>query len=346
MRASRLLSILLGLQARGRLTAVELAEALEVSERTVYRDIDELSASGIPVIADRGRTGGFRLADGFRTQLTGLTESEAEALFLTGLPGPAAELGLADVTAAARTKLLAALPSGARAERLATRFHLDAAGWFRAADPVALLPTIARAVWNARGLRFRYGDAADAVERRVGPLGLVLKAGIWYLVAEKGAAIRTYRVGRITAAEMLDAPYARPAKFDLAAWWGRSAREYELATYTQHATVRVSPRGFALLDLLGPYVLAAATRTASAPDRRGWVRCTIPLESVDHGIGELMRLRENVEVVSPAALRKGIADALRVTLRPYERRQQPAASKARPQRAIESDSLLPGGHAL
>src|SRR4029453_17603155 len=132
MRASRLLSILLSLQARGRLTAAGMAEELEVSERTIPRDIDQLSAAGIPVIADRGRAGGFKLADGFRTQLTGLTEGEAEALFLAGLPGPAAELGLSDLMAMARTKLLAALPAGARAARVAERFHLDPAGWFRA----------------------------------------------------------------------------------------------------------------------------------------------------------------------------------------------------------------------
>jgi predicted DNA-binding transcriptional regulator YafY len=320
MRASRLLSILLSLQARGRLTAFELANELEVSERTVHRDIDELSASGIPVIADRGRTGGFKLADGFRTQLTGLTENEAETLFLAGLPGPAAELGLADLMAVARTKLMAALPAGARAERVAARIHLDAAGWFRATDNVVLLPTIARAVWNARYLRFRYGQGKDSDLRKVGPVGLVLKAGIWYLVAQKAASFRTYRVGKIAEAEMLDEPYPRPPKFDLAAWWARASREYEANTYRDSATVRLSPRGRSLLDLLGPYVVAAAAKTASAPDERGWVRCTIPLEPSDHGIGELLRLGDDVEVISPAALRTRMSQILRDTLRQYSSR--------------------------
>jgi predicted DNA-binding transcriptional regulator YafY len=320
MRASRLLSILLSLQARGRLTASGMAEALEVSERTIYRDIDQLSAAGIPVIADRGRTGGFKLADGFRTQLTGLTESEAETLFLAGLPGPAAELGLADLMAMARTKLMAALPAGARAERLATRFHLDAAGWFRATDAVALLPTIARAVWNARYLRFRYGQAKDAGARKVGPVGLVLKAGVWYLVAQKGTSFRTYRVGRISEAEALDEPYTRPLKFDLAAWWARSSREYEVNTYRNSATVRLSPHGRSLLDLLGPYVMEAVAKTASEPDRHGWVRCTIPLESAEHGFRELMRIGDDVEVISPVALRTQMAQTLRKTLRRYAKR--------------------------
>lgn len=330
MRASRLLSILLSLQARGRLTSSEMADELEVSERTIYRDIDQLSAAGIPVIADRGRSGGFKLADGFRTQLTGLTENEAETLFLAGLPGPMAELGLADLMAVARTKLMAALPAGARAERIATRFHLDAAGWFRATDAVALLPTIARAVWNARYVKFRYGQASDSEARKVGPVGLVLKAGIWYLVAQKGSMFRTYRVGRISNAEALDEPYVRPPKFDLAAWWARSSREYEVSSYHDTATIRLSPRGRSLLEMLGPYVVEAAARTAGEPDKRGWVRCTIPLESVEHGVGELMRLGVEVEVISPASLRTRVALTLRNTLLPYSRRSSgPGSTGAR-----------------
>jgi predicted DNA-binding transcriptional regulator YafY len=317
MRASRLLTILMSLQARGRLTAAAMAEELEVSERTIYRDIDQLSSAGIPVIADRGRDGGFKLAEGFRTELTGLTESEAETLFLAGLPGPMAELGLAELMAMARTKLLAALPAGARAERIAARFHLDAAGWFREGDAVALLPTVARAVWNARYLGFRYGPPDASQVRKVGPLGLVLKAGVWYLVAQKDAWYRTYRVGRMTEAEVTDEPYARPADFDLAAWWTEASREYELATYRGTATIRLSPRGRLLVDLLGPYVVKAVEKTASNPDRQGWIRCTIPVESPQGGIRELMRLGEEVEVISPDALRAQLIEALRNTLERY-----------------------------
>jgi len=320
MRASRLLSILLSLQARGRLTASEMAEELEVSERTIHRDIDQLSAAGIPVVADRGRAGGFKLTHGFRTQLTGLTESEAETLFLAGLPGPAAELGLGDEMALARTKLMAALPAGARAERVAGRFHLDAAGWFRSTDPVPLLPTVARAVWNERYLKFRYGQATDGEVRKVGPLGLVLKAGVWYLVAQKASAFRTYRVSRISHAEVLDETYSRPPKFDLASWWARSSREYEESSYRERATIRLSPQGRSLLDMLGPYVAAAAAKTAREPDQQGWVSCTIPLESAEYGIRELMRLGVEVEVVSPAGLRSRMAKTLRDALRHYSKR--------------------------
>ena len=319
MRASRLLSILLSLQARGRLTAAGMAEELEVSERTIHRDIDQLSAAGIPVIADRGRAGGFKLADGFRTELTGLTEGEAEALFLAGLPGPAAELGLSDLMAMARTKLLAALPAGARAARVAERFHLDPAGWFRATDAVTALPAIARAVWNERYVRFRYGPAREL--RKVGPVGVVLKAGLWYLVAQKAGAFRTYRVGRMSEVEALDEPYERPRNVDLAAWWAKSSREYEMSSYRGTATIRLSPRGLALVDMLGPYVAQAVAETAGKPDDRGWLRCTIPIESVEYGVGELMRLGADVEVVAPPALRARMAQSLSETLEHYARQR-------------------------
>src|SRR5882672_746159 len=178
MRASRLLSILMLLQAKGRLSAAALAAELEVSLRTIYRDIDELSAAGVPIYAERGRAGGFQLLDGWRTRLTGLTALEAQALFLAGLPGPAAELGLAEVMEAAQQKLLAALPAGWQgdARRVGARFHLDPVGWFRDSMPVDQLPAIAAAVWSERRLRIRYESWSGIVDREIAPLGLVLKS--------------------------------------------------------------------------------------------------------------------------------------------------------------------------
>jgi predicted DNA-binding transcriptional regulator YafY len=318
MLASRLLSTLMLLQTRGRMSAPDLAKELEVSIRTVYRDIDQLSAAGIPVMADRGRDGGFQLLNGFRTQLTGLTQAEAEALMLAGLPGPAAELGLAERMSTARLKLMAALPSGMRAERVATRFHLDVTGWFRATEPVALLPTVARAVWSERYLKIRYRQGGGSNEVRIGPLGLVLKAGVWYLVAQKGSTYRSYRASNILAVDCLDESFERPADFDLASYWTRSSRAYELGSYRGSATIRLSPRGRTLVHLLGSYVEAAVTKSAGRPDRRGWLRCTIPVESGDFGIGELLRLGKDLEVLAPAALRNEVKQALRRMLRSYE----------------------------
>ena len=178
MRASRLMSILLLLQNRGRLTAEQLATHFEVSVRTIYRDIDELSAAEVPVYADRGPGGGFQLLDGYRTKLTGLSPSEAETLFIAGLPGPAAEMGLADALATAQLKLTAALPEGSRANarRLSARFHLDPVDWFRSAASARLLPAIATAVWGETYVDVQYLRAKTdtPVTRRLQPLGLVL----------------------------------------------------------------------------------------------------------------------------------------------------------------------------
>jgi len=317
MRAGRLISLMIRLQARGRLTAVEMAQELEVSVRTIYRDLDQLSAAGVPVMAERGCAGGFKLVDGFRAQLGPLTESEAETLFLAALPGAAAELGLADQADSARSKLVTALPGGAKTQRFSTRFHLDTQGWFRASEPVAVLPTIADAVRRSQWLRIRYASDRHAARRKVGPAGLVLKGGIWYLVAEQGGGFRTYRVSRVSEAEIQAAPYSRPADFNLPAYWARTARDFEVRSYRTSATVLLSPLGRARVDLLGPYVEESVAKTAGAPDRRGWVRCSIPLENAQFGVRELMRLGQEIEVVSPRSLRVQMATALRSTLRLY-----------------------------
>jgi len=325
MLASRLLSILMLLQARGQMSAGALAAEFEVSERTIHRDIDQLSAAGIPVYAERARGGGFRLLDGYRTRLTGLTQPEAEALFLAGLPGPAAQLGLADLLSAARLKLMAALPATVQpsAERIAARFHLDPAGWFRGEDALSSLQPVARAVCSGHWLTLRYRTAGEAEPhpRKLGPLGLVLKAGVWYLVAESGKAIRTYRVANIHDVEVTDEPFERPEGFDLPAHWEKTARAYEAGVYREQADIRLSPKGLSLLELLGPYVTEAAERTATQPDGQGWVRCTVPIESLGFGIRELMRLGDEVEVIGPNSLRERMASTLAAMSRRHGARE-------------------------
>ena len=222
MRAARLVQVLLLLQARGRMTARQLADELEVSSRTIYRDLEALSGAGVPVYAERGAEGGYQLLDGYRTTLTGLTAKEAEALFLSGLPGPAAELGLATAVAAARRKVLAALPAGLReaAAMAQERIHLDASGWFRTPPEHPHLEALASAVWGCRRVSvvYRRGDGTT-VERLLAPLGLVLKAGAWYLVAEASGERRAYRVARILQADVTRATFSRPEDFDLARFW-------------------------------------------------------------------------------------------------------------------------------
>src|ERR671936_676667 len=225
MRASRLVSMLLLLQTRGQLTAAELAERLEVSERTIQRDVEALADAGVPVEAMRGPAGGYRLAGGYRTRLTGLTGEEAEALFV----GPAAELGLGGVFADARLKILAALPPELqeRAERSARLFHLDTRGWFRGADKTPHLPSLASAVWQGKRIRARYREGPRVVQRTLDPLGLVLKAGAWYLVAHRSAGMRVYRVSRFVSVRVREDGFERPPDFELSSYWEEWSRSFE-----------------------------------------------------------------------------------------------------------------------
>lgn len=313
MRASRLLSLLLLLQTRGRMTATALAGELEVSVRTVYRDVEALSAAGVPVYADRGPLGGYRLLDGYRTRLNGLTAAEASSLFLAGLPGPAAELGLADVAAAAELKLLAALPPEPRshAARMRERFHLDVPGWYRRSDEVPFLMDVAEAVWEDRAVRLRYRRWGPAdVDRLVHPYGLILKGGSWYLAAACSGDVRTYRVSRILEAEILDERFERPTDFDLVSFWREFAAEFAERMYTGHAVIRIAPGTDTLLRYtIGSEVVDKALADGVA-DADGWTRLTIPVESQRHARWQLLRLGASVEVLEPAELRDLIAETV------------------------------------
>jgi predicted DNA-binding transcriptional regulator YafY len=305
MRASRLVSLLLLLQTRGRMTAAELAAELEVSERTVHRDVDALSEAGVPIYAERGPHGGVQLVDGYRTRLTGMTAEEAEALFLSGLPGPAAELGLGTVVAAARLKVLAALPTElrARAARLVERFHLDAAGWFQAGEPVPHLATLAEAVWEGRRLNVIYARGDVEVERLLDPLGLVLKGGVWYLVAGSEGQIRTFRVSRVAAATALDERCERPEDFELAAYWAESIAAYEREAPRIEVTVRVRPERIGdLADAVGGRAVSEAERLAD-PDPDGWDRLRLRLDWPREVPGRLLSLGADLEVLEPGEVR-------------------------------------------
>ena len=311
VRASRLMSILLLLQNRGQLTAPELATELEVSVRTIYRDMDSLSAAGIPVIADRGTGGGFRLLDGYRTRLTGLTADEADSLFLAGTPGVAADLGLEDVLATAQLKMLAALPDGLRdrADRARARFLLDAPGWYHDDTDLPCLPALADAVWNQRAVAVRYQRwGGDEVCRTLEPLGLVLKGGVWYVVAAVDGDRRTYRVSRVRSVKPTGETFVRPADFELAAYWAEWSQAFNRRMYPGAATIRLSPNGMALLTFfLDTYRTQAVRATASPPDADGWVTATLPIETFTHAALELLHFGMEAEVIAPAELRQTVA---------------------------------------
>ncbi|MEU0409818.1 YafY family protein [Streptomyces griseorubiginosus] len=297
MKSSRLVSILLLLQTRGRMTAAQLAQELEVSVRTVYRDVEALGAAGVPLYGDAGHAGGYRLLDGYRTRLTGLTTEEAEALFLAGAPGPAAELGLGPVLAAAQLKVRAALPVELRAhaDRISGRFHLDAPGWYAAGDEAPYLLEVAEAVWDNRVLDvvYRRWRAPTDVRRRLEPYGLVLKAGRWYVVAGPGP--RTFRVDQILELTVLDEEFSRPEDFDLGAYWTAYQRDFHDRLHRGEAVVRLAPG----------VRLPRAVPHVTDPD--GWTVARVPIESIDHAQGEFLRLGTDVEVLEPPELRARMA---------------------------------------
>jgi len=296
VRASRLVSFLLLLQTRGQLTATELSERLEVSERTVQRDAQALSAAGVPVVSVRGPAGGYRLERGYRTKLTGLDASEAEALFV----GPAAELGLGRELGAARLKLLASLPAELqeRAGRAAQLFHVDTRGWFREDDRAPYLPVLAGALWRGRRLDMRYREGPKVVSRRLDPLGLVLKAGVWYLLARRRGEERVYRVSRIVSARERTEEAARPPEFDLAAAWASRSEAFERSRARVDVTVRVPPSEIRYL------------RDARVVDDDGGRPAVIArFDGLDHAFHALMAWGPRAEVLAPRELRDRVAAA-------------------------------------
>ncbi|HEV8281590.1 MAG TPA: YafY family protein [Candidatus Limnocylindrales bacterium] len=308
MRASRLVNLLLLLQSRGGLTARELARELEVSVRTIHRDVEELSTAGVAIFAERGPLGGIRLVDGYRTRLTGMTADEAEALFLSGLPGPAAQLGLGTVVAAAQLKVMAALPPElrSRASRLVQRFHLDPAGWFQVSEPVPHLATLATAVWESRAVAIAYRRGDEVVERTIGPVGIVLKGGIWYVIALVDGQIRTYRASRVAEATPLDEAVERPEEFDLAAYWAESSAAYERDAATVTVDVRIAEdRLWRVRSVFGEAAVEAAERSID-PDRPGQVRLRMTLSYPDEVPGLLLAVGPNLEVIEPVDIRERV----------------------------------------
>jgi predicted DNA-binding transcriptional regulator YafY len=317
MRADRLLSILLQLQLHGRLTARVLADRMEVSERTIHRDMDALGSAGVPVVAERGVRGGWSVMEGYRTNLTGLSESEVQSLFVTKPARLLADLRLEKASDAALVKLLTVLPAVFRrnAELARQRIHIDVTGWNRSTDPVPFLPVLQDAVWRERRLRMQYGDDDCPSERVVDPLGLVAKGSVWYLVASVDNSIRSYRVSRVRDVVILDEPSTRPDNFDLARFWEESSTEfrkriprYEVVIRTQASMVRWirTMMRFGGIDNI-------------VEDEDSRVRMFLHFDAEEVARTVLLGFADQVEVLEPAALRDSIIAAARTVLATAER---------------------------
>lgn len=309
MRASRLVSILIQLQLNPRVSAARLARDLEVSKRTIYRDIDQLALAGVPVYADPGRDGGFALLEGYRTRLSGLSRDETLAAALLDAGAAAADLGLGPAARDARRKLIASLPDSAlsQARHLAARIHIDPVGWYGQPGAPANLSLVKEAVLDETMIAFGYASWKGAVRRTVGPLGLVLKGGRWYLVATCGSQIRTYRVDSITSPERLDRPVRRPPGFDLAAHWQEASTRFEQAILAQRATVLLTEAGAKLFEANRHSPITPPPQPV--PDRPGWLRADVAIEDSPHGVRDVLALGPQIEVLAPVSLRQAVAAA-------------------------------------
>jgi predicted DNA-binding transcriptional regulator YafY len=306
VRADRLLSILLLLQVNRRMTATALARRLEVSRRTIQRDMEALSMAGVPVYAERGAAGGWVLPDSYRTDVTGLTESEVQALFVTTPERLLADLGLEKASDGALVKLLAALPAVARrdAQQVRQRIHVDGAGWHQSEEAVPALKTLQEAVWLDRKARLQYTrNDGTAVERVVDPLGLVAKGRLWYLVAAVGDEIRTYRVSRVQSAEIVDEPVIRPLEFDLAAFWAQSSAELVANLPRYPITVRLAPEAERRLWIPGSY---ARVEQIGEPEEGGWRTARLVLQTEWEACSYVLGFGRRMEVVEPAELRERV----------------------------------------
>ena len=320
MRADRLLSILLLLQVHRRMTARDLAKRLEVSERTIYRDMEALSAAGVPVTAERGTGGGCILLDTYRTNLTGLNEAEIQTLFLTQPPHLLADLGLHNAAEAALIKLQAALPTMHRrdADFVRQRIYIDTAGWYDRSEDVPFLLPLQQAIWQERKLCLIYQRDNVTVERLVDPLGLVAKGSVWYLIAAVERVPRTYRISRIQGVRVVEEACERPQDFDLAAYWKQSAVSFRANLPRYPVTVRVSPETLQQIYRIGRVRIEQSEQPASD----GWVELHLLFESAEEASGYLLSFGTYVAIIEPIELREMVIELATNVLAFYAEQRQ------------------------
>jgi len=319
MRADRLLSIVLLLQAHHQLTSRDLAERLEVSERTIHRDMEALSGAGIPVTAARGLGGGWSLLGEYRTTLTGLNEAEIQSLFVTKPAKLLADLQLEKAADGALLKLLASVPSTFRegAERARQRIYIDVSGWSKREEAVPFLPVLQEALWLERKLKISYerGENSELVERIIGPLGLVAKGSVWYLVGNVDGYVRTYRVSRISQAEVLEEQSPIPSDFNLAEYWENSSSTFKSSLPKYLATFWVAPETSLRLTFAGRF---ARVNETGETDARGWKKFKVGFDVEEMACEYALSFGPSLEVIEPLTLREKVVAMAKATLDFYD----------------------------
>jgi len=319
MRADRLLSIVLLLQAHHQLTSRDLAERLEVSERTIHRDMEALSGAGIPVTAARGLGGGWSLLGEYRTTLTGLNEAEIQSLFVTKPAKLLADLQLEKAADGALLKLLASVPSTFRegAERARQRIYIDVSGWSKREEAVPFLPVLQEALWLERKLKISYerGENSELVERIIGPLGLVAKGSVWYLVGNVDGYVRTYRVSRISQAEVLEEQSPIPSDFNLAEYWENSSSTFKSSLPNYLATFWVAPETSLRLTFAGRFTRVNET---GETDARGWKKFKVGFDVEEMACEYALSFGPSLEVIEPLTLREKVVAMAKATLDFYD----------------------------
>jgi predicted DNA-binding transcriptional regulator YafY len=315
MRADRLLSILMLLQSRGRVTAPELAREMEVSVRTIYRDIEALSTAGVPVYAERGPGGGCVLMEGYRSGLTGLTPNEVKALFIMSVPESLDKLGVSGELRTALRKLAAALPSGRpRGEDMAgQRIYLDWKDWSQVEKPAPHLQTIHQAVRDSQNLLITYtatiaGGKVGKFERLVDPYGLVAKSGEWHLVCADSGHMHVYCVSEIIEARPKGGDFTRPDNFNLAAFWKNWCKEQDQERPVYLVKARIAPGLAALMLIHMGERFREAIQKAGPPDAEGWIPAELTFNSFWESRMNILNMGRDIEILEPEPLRLSVID--------------------------------------
>lgn len=318
MRADRLLSILLLLQNRGKMTTKQLANELEVTERTIHRDMEALSGAGIPVMAERGKSGGWKLLDRYRTNLTGLKDTELKSLFISPSFQLLSDLGLSKEWYDARQKMVAAMPNSFQKDSLEAwnRIHVDTSSWKQPAEKIESFKILQQAIWDEKKLQIKY-ERADGEEilRKVNPLGLVAKGSTWYLIASSDEKIRNYRASRLISVTLIDETFTRPNDFDLANYWSESTQSFIKSLPKYKVSVEVSPSIIQRIRFTGRFV---QVDKIDPPSKNGWIPISFCFDTEQEAMDYILGFGDQIRIVQPGSLKQKIYHMAKRVVHFYE----------------------------